>query len=168
MAWSSRQRERAGLVALVLWVPTVAAWLVARTVGGVEGASPGASSVVDAQDPRVVLDLTPLEHDALQRTMRRNVEILDTIVQAWSNGDRAGMAAAAREMDDNHPSTSAPSLQQTLPPGWTALGSTVHSELDAFAVDVAGLPDAEIPARLARVTAACVACHQAYRYRLAP
>jgi cytochrome c556 len=164
MAWSSRQRERAGMVALALWGPAVAVALAVRS--GAPAAPAAPVELRDPQDPRVALSLTSVEREAVQRTMRRNVEILDGIVQAWARGDRPGMAAAAREMAVNRPSASAPSLKQTLPWGWTALGSTVHSELDAFAVDVAGLPDAEIPARLARVTAACVACHQAYR--LAP
>jgi len=52
-----------------------------------------------------------------------------------------------------------------LPPQWRALGGTVHRELASFADDVeAGLPSEQFPARLARVTAACVACHQAFRF----
>lgn len=100
----------------------------------------------------------------MQRTMRRNVEVLDGILRAWSLGDRDAMAAAARTV--SHPSAETPSLRSVLPPEWTALGGTVHAELETFAEDVtAGLPESEIPGRLAKVTGACVACHQTFRYR---
>lgn len=149
---------------MILWVPTIAAgaWLSFHDHPGPQ----------DDPDPRTPIPLTAEEQATMKRTMRGNVEALDTILRAWSTGDRATMAAAARRVADEHPGVDTPSLRTALPPGWTTLGSVVHSGMASFADDVAApnapLPDAEIPARLAAVTEACVACHQTYRFTTAP
>lgn len=157
---SSRRRERLGLVAVALWVPTVAflAW---------QRLAPSTHEV-PVEDSRILLELAPDEFATMQRTMRGNVEALHAILEATARSDRPAIADAAREVLRNRPSTETASLKETLPPGWTTLGSTVHRELATLATDVtAGLPMAEVPGRLARVTAACVTCHQTYRYRQA-
>lgn len=157
-SWRRQPGARLALLAVLLWVPTAALglwWVIARP------APPASTS------GRTVLSLNAEEHATMQATMRRNVEGLDGVLRAWSVGDREGLAAAARSVSQRHPSAETPSLRAVLPPEWTALGEVVHTELDALADDaVTGLPDAEIPGRLARVTAACVACHQAFAYRL--
>ncbi len=151
-------RERLWLVAIALWVPTALglAWHETR-----EQEPPG-----EPGDTRIRIELGPEEHTTMQRTMRANVDALHAILEAWAVDDRAAMATAARSVSRNRPSGTTPSLRNVLPPEWTALGRTVHTELDALADDLAtGLPATEIPGRLARVTAACVACHQTFAYR---
>jgi hypothetical protein len=110
--------------------------------------------------------LEPDQFATMQRIMFQNVEGIDGVLQAWSRGDRAGMAAAARRVADDHPGEATPSLRAVLPPEWSALGAVVHTELGALADALdAGLPESEVPGRLARVTSSCVACHQRFRYR---
>lgn len=154
-SWRRRAGRHLPLLAVLLWLPTTGAalWWASRPPAGDD-------------DPRVCLDLQPDEHATLQRTMRHNVEAIDAILRAWGEGDRAGMAAAARTVPANPPGEATPSLRAVLPPAWTALGGTVHVELEAFAAEAeSGAPDAALAARLSRVTTACVACHQQFRYR---
>lgn len=146
------------MLALLLWGPTVlgAAWWASRAQPDV---------VVPRYDDRIMLDFSLEEHATMHRMMRLNVVALDGILRAWAANDRAGMAAAARIAARDHPTVASPSLEETLPPEWRVMGRVVHQELESFAEDVGGLTDAEIPGRLATVTAACVACHDTFQYR---
>lgn len=156
---SRRLRERLGGLALLLWLPVV-------VVGGWSWSRGNDPPEAEPSNGRTMLELRPDEHETLQSTMRHNVEALDSFLRAWSEGDRAAMAAAARSIPADTPAMRTPSLRQSLPPEWRALGDVVHRELDTLATDLdAGLPDAEIPGRLAEVTAACVACHRQFQYR---
>lgn len=152
-----RVRERVGVVAIALWFPTIVVgiWLFL-----------GTGEPVDPADTRVALDLDDEQRATVLRTMRHNVDALNGVLAAWSRGDRAAMATAARIATQEHPQQVTPSLRSVLPPEWNAMGGQVDRGFDTFADDVAaGLPEAEIPGRLARITDGCVACHQLYRFR---
>ncbi|MBM4390939.1 MAG: hypothetical protein FJ090_07430 [Deltaproteobacteria bacterium] len=149
------------MLALALWPPTVLAVLAAFLL---HRAPQPAEPTPPSTDARTLIALGPQEHDAVQAAMRRNVEAIDALLRAWSAKDRAGMAAALRRVPRHTPAMDAPSLRATLPPAWTALGQQLHTDLDALADDLeADLPDAEIPGRLATITASCVVCHRQFR-----
>lgn len=126
----------------------------------------------DGGDTREWVVLSAEQRAVMQHTMRTNVEALDGILSATARSDLPGIAAAARLVLAADPTmqpsgSSGPSLLAVLPPAWLSLGGTVHQGLGALAADADGgrLTPAEVPGRLATITAACVACHQRYRYQ---
>lgn len=156
---SRRARGRWAALAVALWLPTVLGgiWLI--------GSERREAAEAVADDPRLPLDLDPVERATMLRAMRVNLEALDGVMQAWARGDRAGIAAAATRAADEHPAMEVPSLREVLPPEWRAMGGVTDAGWAALAADAASLPEAELAGRIAGITAPCVACHQRYRFR---
>jgi cytochrome c556 len=159
---------------------TVAAGAAAQHHHG--GHDMGAS----APDSRELVNLPPEVREHQLKTMREHFQALSDILAAMGAADyekAAGIAqvqlgadslSAAGCKDAANPAdTSTPSMHQMLahfmPEGMSKLGMTMHRAADEFAAAAtasAKSGDGK-PAytALARVTAGCIGCHEAYRTR---
>ena len=113
-------------------------------------------------DGRQAIEVPVEARDAIRLEMRTMLGSLHTLLAAAPRGDTAAMREAASR------SGVAPSadmaLERLLPEEFLKLGMNTHRQFDELAAAIpAGLPADSLQARLGRITANCVACHDAYR-----
>ncbi len=150
--------NRLALVAVVLWVATVAvfAWFFVKgnTTAGTDG--------------RTAVVLAAPERDLVLGEMRGLLTASQQIVQGIQQGDlklvaksarAAGMAAAA---DVN------PALMAKLPVTFKSLGMSVHHDMDDLAQAAeSGKNSTELLGMLSSTMMKCVGCHSAWQLKVA-
>lgn len=146
--------NKIALVALLLWVITIAvfAWFFIRgnTTAGTDG--------------RTAIVLQSSERDLVLSEMRGLLSAAQGILEGANQGDMnrivqssrsAGMAAAA---DVN------PLLMAKLPLAFKTLGMSVHRDMDEIAnAAEGGKPASELLKMASNTLAKCVACHASWQ-----
>jgi cytochrome c556 len=150
--------NRLALIALLLWVATIAVfgWFFIRgtTTAGNDGRT---AVVLQASERDFVLSemrgLLAATQEILEGTNQANMQ---RIIKAAS---AAGMSGAA---DVN------PALMAKLPLDFKTLGMSVHQDMDDIANAAAtGTPAPEIQKMLTATLAKCIACHSAWQLQAA-
>src|SRR5512142_3221754 len=146
--------KRIALVAIVLWVGTIAvfAWFFVRgnTTAGTDG--------------RTAVVLAPAERNLVLGEMRGLLQASQQVVQGdmklVANSARAaGMASAA---DVN------PALMAKLPVEFKSLGMSVHHDMDDLAQAAeSGKSPSELLGMLSSTMTKCVGCHLAWQLKAA-
>ena len=148
--------NKLALIALLLWVATIAvfAWFFIR------------GSTAAGTDGRTAVVLQPAERDLVLTEMRGLLSSTQGILDGANQGDvkrilqasrAAGMAAAA---DVN------PALMAKLPLEFKTLGMSVHHDMDEIAKAAeGGTPAAEILKMVSNTLTKCVACHSAWQLK---
>ena len=124
-------------------------------------------NIAAADDPRQLVERPERMQQHMMSNMRDHLAAIDEILAGMGNGelDRAAEIAETRlgmSSLDNH---GAHHMAQFMPDTMRQLGTRMHKAASAFALRA---QEGELqPAyrALAEVTAACVACHAAYRIR---
>lgn len=114
-----------------------------------------------SSDGRQSIEVPVEVRDAIRLEMRTMLGSLHTLLAAGARGDTLAMREAAAR------SGLAPSadvaLEKLLPEKFLKLGMSTHRQFDELAVALpTGLPADSLVARLGRITANCVACHETY------
>ena len=148
--------NKIALVALLLWVVTLAAFAWFFIHGSTSAGSDGRTSIV----------LQPAERDLVLSEMRGLLSSTQGILDGANKGDAkliiqaahaAGMAAAA---DVN------PALMAKLPLEFKLLGMGVHHDMDDIAKAAeGGVPVPEILKMTSNTLQKCVACHSAWQIK---
>lgn len=152
------ERSKVGMVALALWVVTIAA-LAALWVTHRVGPRPTASaaSALDARGP------VPLRYEAREAVlagMRGMMVSVHGVMLACAKGDTAAIRRAAAQ--SGAAMALGPGLTEVLPPEFVRLSDVAHRGFDAVA-EAAGASKDTVAARMAAVTTTCVTCHATYR-----
>jgi hypothetical protein len=146
--------NRIGLMALLLWIMTIAvfAWFFIR--GNTRAGTDGRTAIV----------VQSSERDLILSEMRGLLSAVHGILEGANQGDlnrvvqssrSAGMAAAA---DVN------PLLMAKLPLAFKTLGMSVHRDMDEIAnAAEGGKPAPELLKMTSNTVAKCVACHAAWQ-----
>jgi hypothetical protein len=105
----------------------------------------------------------PLEvREAVRTEMRTMLGSLHGILMASTTGDTAAMHQGA--IRSGLATAADPALEKFLPEEFLQLGIGTHRQFDELAAGIAsGIPRDSVVARLARITASCVSCHESYR-----
>lgn len=151
-------------------LPAVVALLTVVSVGcgpsqkTADDTPTAAASMVHDPDTRTAVVLpAPGRHMVLEE-MRLMLGSVQGFVAAASQGDTAGMraaaaasgVAAARDMD--------PAMAQRLPPEFEHLGMATHAAWDSLAAAVTGgIPMDQALERLGTLMNNCAACHSQFR-----
>ncbi len=147
------------LLAIALWVPTalVLLWMSRSHKDPLDDPHPG--------DIREAVRMSPEERDHVLRRMRANLVSMHRILEATARDDMPAVARlAGAEGSAPFITQEMPSLRGVIPPPWTQLGKLVHAEMGELAKAAErDLPRSELLARLAKVSAGCVSCHNTYR-----
>lgn len=150
----SNQCKTLSILAIVLWLAG-AGFVGFRMIRG---------NVSGVEDGRVVIQIKPEERDFVLTEMRMLLSSIQGISSglAEQNTDRiieaAQMSGMKMAADVN------PALMMKLPMDFKTKGMEVHSEFDAFALEMGKDPRPEkaiqfLDAQLKR----CVACHSSYK-----
>lgn len=109
--------------------------------------------------------MLPEEREYVLLRMRANLVSMHRILEAAARDDMPAVARlAGAEGSAPFITQEMPSLRGVIPPPWTQLGKLLHAEMGELARAAEGdLPRSELPARLAKVSAGCVSCHNTYR-----
>lgn len=128
-----------------------------------------AASMVHDPDTRTVVMLPVQGRHMVLEEMRLMLGSVHGFVTAASQGDTAGMRAAAeasgiaaaRDMD--------PAMARRLPPEFEQLGMATHAAWDSLAADIkGGAPVDRALGRLGTLMSSCVACHTQFRIETGP
>jgi cytochrome c556 len=119
------------------------------------------------EDPREPVPLPEMMQRHMLSNMRDHLAALDDILRQMAAGelDQAAQVAEARlgmsSLDDHGAAHMAP----LMPARMRALGTDMHRAASRFALRAQEGEPAPAYQALSEVTAACVACHAAYRLR---
>ncbi|MBM3855214.1 MAG: hypothetical protein FJ399_19005 [Verrucomicrobia bacterium] len=145
------------LVALVLWIATLAAagWFFVKgwTATGTDG--------------RTEILLAPAERDQVLAEMRHLLKAVDGVVRGLSEPqpDRRAMESAARAAGMEMAADVEPVLMAKLPLPFKQLGMSIHKDMDGLAdAIVQNETPQQLLKRLSSMTARCTACHDMYRF----
>ncbi|HSL72251.1 MAG TPA: hypothetical protein VK864_18525 [Longimicrobiales bacterium] len=125
------------------------------------------SSQEPASDRRTVIRLPEPGRDAVLAEMRTMLKSVNGVLNGAVHGDVARMREAARASGLAAAVDLQPEMRQRLPMAFLSLGEGTHAafdSIDAVLVKWPGRDSALV--RLARLTGACVACHEAYRIEI--
>ncbi len=153
MKRSSMMYRRAGT-----WFMAVIA--TGALIAGAQAAPPTGVDVA----PRVRLDLTPAQQEALKFTMREHLEALEAIVAALGRADYATAADLAHiELGfPKHHEAMQRERGATLPKRYQELAMAHHQAAEELAKAITAKKMPLILERLAKTIRACTACHGAY------
>jgi hypothetical protein len=128
-----------------------------------------AGSTERAEDGRLAIVLEPGERALMLKEMRDFLAGLQLISEALSRDDMAAVARAARTMGAAKMPGVPITMMGKLPIEFKTLALTVHAEFDTIAMDAAafGVPKRTL-GQVSAVLEKCVACHAAYRVKVAP
>lgn len=148
--------NRLALIAIVLWIATVAVfgWFFVR--GNTEAGADGRTAVV----------LAPAERGLILGEMRALLSASQQVVQGIQQGDMKRVAQAARSAGMASAVDVNPALMAKLPVAFKSLGMSVHHDMDdlAQAAD-SGKPAAELLGMLSNTMSKCVGCHSAWQLK---
>ncbi len=147
--------SKLSLVALALWIVTVATFGVFFVRGNTAPGTDGRTAVV----------LAPAERDLILREMRGFLVGVQGILDGLNKNDMKQVASAARAIGMQSAVDVNPALMAKLPLPLKQLGMNVHHDMDDLAdAAAAGKPAAELQSRLANTLSKCVACHSAWQF----
>jgi len=145
--------SRAALVALLLWVVTVAGGGYLFFRGYTESASDGREAVIVSES----------ERNQILAEMRTMLLAVGTITAAIADGDLAAVAATARTVGTAAMSADSPALLAKLPFGLKEAGLEAHQRFDALAdAAAAGAAQDRLLGMLAEQITVCAGCHALY------
>ncbi len=124
-------------------------------------------STTAATDPRQMVKLPEMMQQHMMGNMRDHLEAINEILASMARGrlDRAAEIAESRLGMSSLEAHGASHMAAFMPEGMRRAGTEMHRAASRFALKAqegAALP---AYAALGEVTAACVACHSAYRIR---
>jgi len=148
--------NRLALVAIVLWIATVAvfAWFFVRgnTTAGTDG--------------RTAVVLAAGERDLVLGEMRGLLAASQQIVQGIRQGDMKLVAQSARAVGMGSAVDLNPALMAKLPVAFKSLGMDVHHDMDGLAQAAeSGKKPAELLGMLSDTMSKCVGCHAAWQLK---
>ncbi len=148
--------NRLALLAIVLWVATVAvfAWFFVRgtTTAGTDG--------------RTAVVLAPAERALVLGEMRGLLSASQQVVQGIQQGDMKLVAKAARSAGMGAAVDLNPALMAKLPVTFKSLGMNVHDDMDALALAAeSGKKPDELLGMLSTTMSKCVGCHAAWQLK---
>lgn len=146
-----------GLIALVLWVMTIAAlsWVFVK------------GWTTEGSDGRVEILLAPAERDQILAEMRHLLKAVDGVIRGLGEPkpDLKAMEAAARGAGMDMAADVEPAMMAKLPLPFKQMGMSIHHDMDALAdAIVQNETPQQLLQRLANMTARCTACHDMYRF----
>ena len=126
-----------------------------------------ASTSMAVEDSRQFVELPKMMQDHMMSNMRDHLASINEILQKMKNGelDKAAEVAESRLGMSSLELHGASHMAKFMPEGMREAGTNMHRAASRFALKA---QEGEVlPAykTLAEVTAACVACHAAYRIR---
>ena len=122
-------------------------------------------SVSQAEDKRQMVDLPQMMQEHMMANMRDHLEALDIILAKLATGELDEAAETAEQrlgmssLDDH----GASHMAKFMPEAMRATGTSMHRAASRFALKAQEGELLPAYAMLQKVTAACVACHDAYR-----
>ncbi len=148
--------NKIALVALLLWVATIAvfAWFFIRgnTTAGTDG--------------RTAVVLQPAERDLVLAEMRGLLSSTQGILEGANQGDVKRIIQASRAAGVASAADVNPALMAKLPLEFKSLGMSVHRDMDEIAKAAeGGTPSAEILKMTSNTLTKCVACHSAWQLK---
>jgi hypothetical protein len=149
-------KNRFALIAIVLWLATVAvfAWFFVRgnTTAGTDG--------------RTAVVLAAGERDLILGEMRGLLSASQLIVQGIQQGDMKLVAQSARAVGMGSAVDVNPALMAKLPVSFKSLGMSVHHDMDDLALAAESGKNAnELLGMLSNAMAKCVSCHSAWQLK---
>lgn len=149
-------KNRFALIAIVLWLATVAvfAWFFVRgnTTAGTDG--------------RTAVVLAAGERDLILGEMRGLLSASQQIVQGIQQGDMKQVAQSARAVGMGSAVDVNPALMAKLPASFKSLGMNVHHDMDDLAQAAESGKNAnELLGMLSNTMAKCVSCHSAWQLK---
>lgn len=120
-----------------------------------------------AEDTRRLVELPPPMQDHMLANMRDHLAALDEILAALAGGDlgRAAEVAEFRIGMSSLERHGASHMAPHMPPPMQEAGTAMHRAASRFARTAQEGDRQQAYAALREITAACVACHTAYRIR---
>ncbi|MEQ1627071.1 MAG: hypothetical protein ABL965_06740 [Nitrospira sp.] len=152
-------KMRLGMVAVVLWVVTLAGagWFFVNglTIKGTDG--------------RMEILLAPNERDLILGEMRQLLKAVHGVVTGVAGqdqpADRQQMEQAARAAGMGMAADVNPAIMVKLPLPFKQMGMSIHRDMDALADAIAQKETPQqILQRLSSMTARCTTCHDMYRF----
>ena len=120
--------------------------------------------VVDNDDGRTVISLTPSERNLILEEMRGFLISSQQIIQAVAKDEMADAAVAARKSGRAAQEEAPAALREKLPMQFKKLGLDTHTKFDQLALDAEDMEDSEQAlTQLAELMQNCVACHATFR-----
>lgn len=148
-------KSKLGLVALLLWVITIAALGFFFVRGWTS----------ESSDHRTAVHLAPAERDLVLSEMRRMLHSVHNLVTGLSANDRKIMEQAARASGVGMAVDVDPAIMAKLPIMFKQQGMSVHRDFDTLAANIAaGADQTTILRNFTGITARCIGCHTAYRF----
>lgn len=148
--------NRLALLAIVLWVATVAvfAWFFVR------------GTTTEGTDGRTAVVLAPAERALVLGEMRGLLSASQQVVQGIQQGDMKLVAKAARSAGMGAAVDLNPALMAKLPVTFKSLGMNVHHDMDALALAAeSGKTQSELLGMLSTTMTKCVGCHAAWQLK---
>jgi hypothetical protein len=147
--------SRIAIIALALWVVTIAAGTYLFFSGYT---APGS-------DGREVVLLAPTERDGVLAEMRDLLQATADITGALARNDNAAIVEIARPVGTAAMEGESPALLAKLPLDFKAAGLAVHTGFDNLANAAAGgATTQELTGMLSTHLSVCTGCHAAYRF----
>lgn len=149
--------NRLALLAIVLWVATVAvfAWFFVR------------GTTTEGTDGRTAVVLAPAERALVLGEMRGLLSASQQVVQGIQQGDMKLVAKAARSAGMGAAVDLNPALMAKLPVTFKSLGMNVHHDMDALALaaESGKTSSSELLGMLSTTMTKCVGCHAAWQLK---
>lgn len=125
------------------------------------------SAFVNADDARNKVELPAMMQEHMLANMRDHLATIDKILGHLAKGelDKAADAAENRLGMSSLESHGASHLAQFMPQEMQAMGTNMHRAASRFALKAQEGDATAAYKSLQEITAACVACHAAYRIR---
>ncbi len=147
--------NRLAILALLLWLGTIAAGAYFFVVG----------TTTIAADGRQAVGLTPDESDHILAEMRGLLAAAAEIAGALARNDTGAIARIAAPVGMAATAAEPPILLAKLPLDFKRMGMQVHAGFDAIAAEAkAGASTQKLTGLLAEQLHTCVTCHAGYRF----
>lgn len=152
-------KNRLSIIAIVLWLATLAGAAVLFVRG----------RTAPAPDGRTAILLPRADRDLVLAEMRNLLEAVQKVTMAIAAADRAEIAAAARTGGLGAAKGVPLDLMARLPLGFKQAGMAMHGGFDEIATAADhGESFKDLNSRLGDQIGLCVGCHQTYRIDPAP
>ena len=148
--------SKLALIALLLWVATVAvfAWFFVR------------GNTTAGSDGRIAIILQPAERDFVMTEMRGLLAATQEIMDAGSQNDAQRITKAARGAGMAGAADVNPALMVKLPVEFKKLAMGMHGDMDEIAkAGESGKPVPELLKMTSSALEKCVACHAAWQIK---
>jgi len=123
------------------------------------------STLSSAEDRRELVELPPMMQQHMLANMRDHLAAINEILAhlASDEMDKAADVAETRLGMSSLKSHGASHMARLMPQGMRIAGTSMHKAASRFALSAQEGDVLEAYRKLGDVTAACVACHEAYR-----